>query len=278
MKRRYAVFAVIFAVSVLIGIHSQPNTTTVRGYSNAEGISFLSPENKTYTVNNLTLTFTADTGGAPAYTFIGGLGYVIYYYLDCNMSIIEAEGFPETSMPLSLPASYSGGNITFALTNLSEGSHHVTVLIAVFLMGNCISYHSSTVYFTVDSIPPELVIFSPQFLHYNQSFVPLNLSVSETTSEMQYSLDGQANVTVTGNFIENTTLTDLSNGIHNVTIYATDFAGNTSNQTVNFTVAKPAEPFPTLTVAVSGVIAVIAVIIASSLLYRRHQKNSRLSE
>lgn len=53
---------------------------------------------------------------------------------------------------------------------------------------------------------------------------------------MSYSLDGQANVTVTGN----TTLNNLSNGAHNITVYATDVAGNTgASETFSFTISAP---------------------------------------
>jgi hypothetical protein len=125
---------------------------------------------------------------------------------------------------------------------------------------------SDIVYF---DIPPKISIISMENRTYTVSEVPLNLTVNTKVSKLSYVLDGQPNQTIAGN----TTLTGLSNGLHNVTVYATDEAENIgASQTINFTVAKPAEPFPTLTVAVSGVIAVIAVIIASSLLYRRHRR------
>jgi hypothetical protein len=67
------------------------------------------------------------------------------------------------------------------------------------------------------------------------------------------------------------TLTGLSNGSHNVTVYATDEAGNVgTSQTINFTIAKP-ESFPTTLVAVASVasVAVIGVIL---LIYFRKRK------
>jgi hypothetical protein len=51
---------------------------------------------------------------------------------------------------------------------------------------------------------------------------------------MGYSLDGQDNVTVTGN----ATLSGLSSGLHNVTVYANDTAGNMGvSETIKFTTA-----------------------------------------
>jgi hypothetical protein len=95
---------------------------------------------------------------------------------------------------------------------------------------------------------------------FDSSSLPLNFTVDEPVSQVTYSLDGQENVTVTGN----ATLTGLSNGEHNVTVYASDDAGNVgSSETMSFTVAKP-EPFPTLLVA--AIFAVVAAMVAVSVL------------
>jgi hypothetical protein len=74
-------------------------------------------------------------------------------------------------------------------------------------------------------------------------------------------------VTVAGN----TTLAGLSAGVHNVTVYAWDTAGNMgTSPTVTFTIAKP-EPFPTAQVAaVSGVSAAVACL--GLLLYFKKRK------
>ena len=64
--------------------------------------------------------------------------------------------------------------------------------------------------------------------------IPLTFTVNETTSWIGYSLDGQANVTITGN----TNLAGLSLGPHSVVVYANDTAGNMgSSETVHFEVA-----------------------------------------
>jgi hypothetical protein len=82
---------------------------------------------------------------------------------------------------------------------------------------------------------------------------------------MSYSLDGQDNVTIAGN----TTLSGLPNGNHNVTVYATDKAGNVASETISFSVEAP---FPVVPVAAASV-ATIAVVGAGLLVYfkkRRH--------
>ncbi|MCZ2809617.1 MAG: hypothetical protein O2V44_09710 [Candidatus Bathyarchaeota archaeon] len=81
--------------------------------------------------------------------------------------------------------------------------------------------------------PPVVSILLPENTIYTINQVPLTFTVTEPTYWMGYSLDGQTNVTITGN----TTLTSLSDGTHYVIVYANDTAGNmaTSN-VVSFTV------------------------------------------
>ena len=68
---------------------------------------------------------------------------------------------------------------------------------------------------------PKISILSPENNTYNTTIVPLTFTVDQTTSWLGYSLDGQSNVTVSGN----TTLTGLADGVHNVIV----FANNTAN-------------------------------------------------
>lgn len=86
---------------------------------------------------------------------------------------------------------------------------------------------------TLDNIPPELSIVSPENMTYGTASVPLEFAVSETTSWVAYSLDGGDNVTIDGN----TTLSELSEGEHTLTVYANDTIGNMgSSQTIQFTI------------------------------------------
>ena len=90
-----------------------------------------------------------------------------------------------------------------------------------------------TALFTPDTTPPTVSIVSPENKTYPVEDVPLTFTVSEPTSWMGYSLDGQTNVTIAGN----TTLTSLFDGLHYVVVYANDTAGNMgSSSMVYFTV------------------------------------------
>jgi hypothetical protein len=105
----------------------------------------------------------------------------------------------------------------------------------------------------VDNTVPAIEVSSPAPRTYNASSIQLSFTVNEPASQIVYCLDGSDNVIVA----ENTTLIQLSNGNHNVTIYATDEAGNTGvSETIYFSVNMP-EPFPTTLVAVSVITAAV---------------------
>jgi N-acetylneuraminic acid mutarotase len=106
-----------------------------------------------------------------------------------------------------------------------------------------------------DATTPEIAVMSPENKTYVVSNVSLTFTVSKPSAWMGYSLDGETNVTITGN----TTLTGLPNGLHNLTVYATDTAGNTgASETVYFNVAQQSEPLP-ITWVVTGVVIIAAV-------------------
>ena len=79
---------------------------------------------------------------------------------------------------------------------------------------------------------PQISITSPENILYNQTSIPLEYSVNETTSWIGYSLDGQTNVTLT----ENTNLTGLVEGTHTLEVFARDMVGDEGVTTITFTV------------------------------------------
>jgi len=95
---------------------------------------------------------------------------------------------------------------------------------------------------------------------YSLNSVPLTLSLSKPADRVEYSLDGQANVTVT----ENTTLSGLSDGSHSLRVYASDSAGNTgASDLVYFTVDTTA-PFP---VDIIAAVLIVTGATATGLVY-----------
>jgi hypothetical protein len=131
------------------------------------------------------------------------------------------------------------------------------------------TYYDTTEQYTpfgYGTVPPVLSVASPENVNYTSSNVALNFTSNKGAEWMGYSLDGNENVTVTGN----ATLTGLSSGLHNVTVYAKDEFGNTgASATVIFTVAE--EPFPVVPVATASV-ASVALIGVGLLVYFKKRK------
>jgi hypothetical protein len=114
-------------------------------------------------------------------------------------------------------------------------------------------------------VPPEVKVVSPASQTYNESSVSLVFTVNKPVKWMGYSFDGQDNVTVTGN----TTISGLTNGVHNITLYTKDTFGNVgASETVSFSVEVP---FPTtLVIAPIASVAVIGAVLAIYFKKRKH--------
>ena len=111
----------------------------------------------------------------------------------------------------------------------------------------------------------EANILSPSSMPYLESNVTLDFTVNRFAGWMGYSLDGKDNITLYGN----TTLPQLSGGIHQLTVYANDTFGYTDKQAVTFFVA-------TSTLALEVAVVVIVIVVVAVLLFRRHRKNPNL--
>ena len=189
-------------------------------------ISILFPENETYSERDVQLTFTVNESTSWA-----------GYSLDGQMNMTVS------------------GNTT--LFGLSDGSHVITVC-ANDTAGNMGS--SDTVYFTIDTVSPNIEILSPENKTYATNSVFLNFTLDELTSWVGYSLDAEKNVTITGN----TTISGLSNGLHSLIVYANDTAGNTGgSEIIHFTIEtpQPVESFPTWIVAITVIIVVVGAAL-----------------
>jgi hypothetical protein len=161
--------------------------------------------------------------------------------------------------------SYYGNTV---LPELSGGTHNLTVWVRA--EQNYLSWDnpiwaafSDTITFNIDTTAPKVSVLSPRDSLYNISDVPLNFIANEPFSKVTYSLDGQENVTISGNI----TLTGLLNGNHNVTIYVTDKAGNVASETISFSVEVL---FPVVAVAAASGVAVIGVGLLVYFKKRKH--------
>ena len=116
------------------------------------------------------------------------------------------------------------------------------------------------------TVPPAVSAIS---LENNKTYVDtavdLNFTVNKPVAWIGYSLDGQDNVTIPGN----TTVNELANGAHNLTMYAIDEFGNTAaSETIHFNIDVP-EPFPTVPIAAS---IASATVISIALLYLKKRR------
>ena len=194
-------------------------------------IIVLSPANATYDTTNVSLIFTVNKATS-----------WIRYSLDgaANVTIT--------------------GNTT--LTSLSHGSHRITVY-ANDTNGNI--GISNTVYFVIVTTPtpPVVIILSPANTTYTSTSVDLRLSISEATTWIRYSLDGAANVTITGT---SATLTSLSIGSHRVRAYANDTTGLIgSSSTIYFTIKEAPAPEIDWTLIIA--VAVIFIVVGAAAVY-----------
>jgi len=162
-------------------------------------------------------------------------------------------------------------NLTLTLTNVPDGNHTIRVYAvgsgSEHTMFNWYAFYitrSAKVNFVVDTTPPKVTILSLENKTYHTSDLPLNFTTNDPVSQIAYSLDGRANVTLSGNM----TLSELSAGLHNVTVYANDVAGNVgASETIYFSVE---EPFPTT--RVMAPIASVAIVGMGLLVYFRKRR------
>ena len=123
-------------------------------------------------------------------------------------------------------------------------------------------------YYLLKNVPPEIVLHSPLNQTYNQTSITLNFSVNKKADLMKYSLDGQENITINGN----ATIMNLADGLHNITVYATDTFGNIgTSETISFTIVEPPKSFPT-TLVIASVIT-IAVTGMGLIIYFKKRKH-----
>lgn len=226
-------------------------------------VSIFSPKNDTvYASSNFSLIFNIDIA----------FHDIAYIYLRPSWQSSNIQVNPKI------------GNYSINITGVPEGTHSLAVCAVQngrVLTREVVDQNSVTIYeyfssfkitgssrirFTIDVTPPKVSILSVQNKTYNTPDVPLDIAVNDSVSKLSYVLDGQDNVTISGN----ATLTGLSAGEHNVTVYATDLAGHFGgSETIYFSVE---EPFPaTLAATVTG--ASLAVIGVIMLVYFKKHKH-----
>jgi hypothetical protein len=125
-------------------------------------------------------------------------------------------------------------------------------------------YGSPDPAYVLEHYPPKISFLSPLNQTYNETDVSLLFNVDKTVDWMGYSLDGEQNVTITGNI----TLIGLSSGSHSITVYANDTYGNIgASELIYFSVEVP---FPT-TLVFASIITVAAMGIGLLVYFKKRK-------
>ena len=247
-------------------------------YTKPPTITIFAPQNNTaHTMNTISFSINVSLPESPnaSGTFITE----IYYEADWQRNRVLLYDYAKASFDNRIESSRSlPRNLYFQysqdLTGIPEGKHSILVFAGgggSYLTGGMGYYRfwvndSSSVFFTIDTTPPSVSVLSVENKTYESSEVQLNFAVSEPFSQVTYSLDGQDNVTVAGN----ATLTGLTDGPHNIKIYAKDAAGNIgASETVYFSVDVP---FPTTFVAVASGASVAVVGIGLIVYFKKRKR------
>jgi hypothetical protein len=233
------------------------------------------PQNGSFYPKSFNLTFDAiilETNGDKSISSITELYYIGSW---------DPYKVPITPIPFGHNTSYTidlyripGGNHSLTIYAKGYGSYEVDQefeepFIIRYYMAEFEMTGYSTISFTKDLVSPRISFLSPQNVTYVTSDFELDFTVSEATSEVLYCLDGKANQTVTGSLA----FTGLENGVHNVTLYAADLAGNVGDPETLFFSVDVSEPFPVVPVTTAFATVAIILVSAGLLVYFRKRKH-----
>jgi len=227
-------------------------------------IEILSPDNnKTYASRNVTLAFIVREPDVPWNPCTDSNIEMVAYRLDGSDNIFLLLGYTYGKEQFF--------NYSLTLSSLSEGNHRLNVWATSRrgVLKDFIEKDSwITVYFNIDTISPVISVLSPKSITFNTTDIELNFALNESASWIGYSIDNEANVTITGNI----TLAGLPEGLHNITVYAKDTFGNTgASETITFTIARETEPFPTTWLIAAVVL--VAFVGLGLLVYFKKRKH-----
>ena len=127
---------------------------------------------------------------------------------------------------------FTNSTLTILNTTLTPDNRYFQYKAFLLTSNTSITPHLSSVavdYLNLDITAPIITTISPQNnSKYNITIVEFNVSLNENASWCGYSLDYASNVTMTkfNNTYFNYTKTDLSDGIHNVTVSCNDTSNN----------------------------------------------------
>lgn len=229
-------------------------------------ISVATPINNTvYAVNRLPLIFNVTTPQST--TAVSTIVQTVTYQADWMDKTVDVFMGGQEQVSLSLQ-----------LSNIPEGNHSIIIqTLGSGLYDEGSSYKefrissSSEIKFKIDTTIPIISLQQIENVSLKEG-IPLVFMVNEPISEVTYVIDNQQNITIQGN----ATIPYLPAGKHNVTVFASDLAGNFGKSEATFFVVQQPEPIEAGLFPITNVAIIISIIILSIatfyLLYRRHRK------
>jgi hypothetical protein len=246
MKRRTKSLFSFFPIAILVvtigqcvGLAVADNSTQFYPTRTPPAITIESPNNSTIYNNivplNFTVTYNNDYAADVNTQWINWLGY----RMDDKSAATLQVDLAQNTYPFQR-------NTTINLTEISQGQHKLEIIVNFYYTTTigiyAYNFSSIPVYFSIYTTPPVISCLSPENKTYNTTTnLPLSVKVDRSVSWMGYSLDGQVNVTITGNI----TLPELPYGSHRVTLYANDTRSNmAASNEVYFNLANPQPSTP----------------------------------
>ncbi len=241
--------------NLIVGNNITSNATASQGYNEPGGIYFDHSSNNTIYHNNFEINVGGEAGDS--------------YYNSVN---VWDDGYPfggnywsdyQAKYPNTAEIDNSGiGNTPYIIDELDAALANNTDRYPLMEPFN-------STFYALQTTPPKISLLSPLNQTYSESNVSLTFSINKEVNWIGYSLDGQQNVTITGN----TTITKFTNGLHTLTVYANDTFGNMGASSITFTIALPIQAAPVG--AVSG--AVVVVVVGAGLfVYFKERKQVKL--
>lgn len=250
MKKAGTIIALMFMLAFLQATGT-PTLNADEGVSSVSTI-IVSPSNQTYESAPLSLKVTV-------YWNFASVDAIRYRIDDLEWTSLSRKS-SETEPFSPMHGAVVG---TADLPELAEGPHKLAVEVECTLnFPTRYLTEKATAHFAIDKIPLKISSLSIENATYNQQSLPLTFTVNEPTSWIGYSVDKEANITLTGN----STLSTKA-GLHSLMFYANDTAGNMGkSDPVLFTVEGPTPSpspsipeFPTVTVLAAAMVVTVLV-------------------
>jgi hypothetical protein len=227
-------------------------------------ISVHAPQNSTlYNTSSMVLNFNVSIPGSSQ--TVGSPNWWTSYAADW----VKGVGDLNTVL-IDMQSSVAFKEFSVNLTGIPEGNHSVVVYVTSWIQSGHYAISETShalIDFAIDLAPPRISSLSIENKTYNSLELPLNFVVDEKISQASYVIDNHAKIVIDNN----TTLTGLTAGNHNLTVYVVDSAGNIGeSETISFWVEAP---FPLLLTGAMVSAAIAIVVLVAALVYWKKHKH-----